>query len=277
MLEKERSDISVSRQLKLFGLPKSSYYYKSRIPLGKDAYLKEDIIGIYTEKPFYGYRRICFETKRMGWKAGEKKIRRLMRNLQIEAIYPRRKVRTTVPDASHKKYPYLLRNLTVERPNQVWVTDITYAGIDSARAYVVAIQDYWSRKVLAWRVSNTMDTSFCLDALDDAVKRHGTPEIFNTDQGSQFTSEKFISALESREIRVSMTGKGRCLDNVLSERLWRSLKYEDIKLHDYRSVAELRQGVNRYFMFYNSERPHQSLNYQVPNKVYADALLHKTG
>ena len=183
MLEEKGSELSLNRQLKLLDLPKSSYYYKSVIPPGRDAYLKEEIVRIYMEKPFYGYRRMCHETKKLGWKAGERRIRRLMSDLGLEAVYPKRKIKTTVPDASHRKYPYLLRNLKLAYPNQVWTSDITYIGLGSGRAYVVAIQDSWSRKVLSWRVSNTMDTNFCLEALDEAIKRHGTPDIFNTEIG----------------------------------------------------------------------------------------------
>jgi putative transposase len=275
MVDKKDSNLSVNRQLKLLAVPKSSYYYKP-LKFPKDCYLKDDIHEIYGKCPFYGYRRIHLETKALGWKAGERKIRSLMKELGIEAIYPKKKIRTTIPDKTHRKFPYLLRDIIIERPNQAWVSDITYTAVGGARAYVVAISDVFSRKVLSWRTSNTMDASFCLEALEEAIIRHGVPEIFNTDQGSQFTSQRFIGELEKRSIEISMTGKGRALDNIFAERLWRSLKYEDLYLNHYETLPELRKGVNRYFLFYNSQRRHQGIAYEIPNKRYAQGLMSKT-
>ena len=195
MVNKNDKKLSVTSQLKILNVPKSTYYYKP-LKFPKDCYLKEDMLEIYGKWPFYGYRRIHLETKDLGWKAGEMRIRTLMKELGIKAIYPKRKIRTTIPDKTHKKFPYLLRGVDINRPNQAWATDITYTASAGSRAYIVAITDVYSRKVLSWRVSNTMDTSFCVEALEEAIARHGVPEILNTDQGSQFTSSKFIGELE---------------------------------------------------------------------------------
>ncbi len=275
MIENTSETLSLNLQLGLFGIAKSSYYYcHGNIGLDKNCYVKEDILSIYKREPTYGYRRIKDKLrKEYGWKKiGDKRTRRCMNDLGIKAIYPRRRINTSVPDKTDKKYPYLLKGMSITRPNQVWASDITYTGVKGSRAYVVAIEDLYSRKILSWKVSNTMDTTFCLEALEEALRRSGKPEIFNTDQGCQFTSEKFISMLQEKNIQVSMDSKGRALDNAYMERVWRSLKYENIYLNDYQSISELRQGVNRYFMAYNSTRPHQSLGYEVPNKVYAEGL-----
>lgn len=275
MIEKSSETLSLNMQLILLDIAKSSYYYKyNHIGHDKNCYVKENILSIYKAEPTYGYRRIKDRLrKEYGWrKVGDKKVKTCMSELGIKAIYPRRRINTSAPDKTNKKYPYLLKGMQITRPNQVWASYITYTGVKGSRAYVVAIEDLFSRKIISWKVSNTIDTSFCIEALEEAFMRNGKPEIFNTDQGSQFTSEKFVSLLESKNIKVSMDSKGRALDNAYMERVWRSLKYENIYLNDYQSVADLRKGVNKYFMSYNSLRPHQSLNYEVPNKIYAEGL-----
>ena len=228
--------------------------------------LKYEIKQEYIQHPFYGYRKIFKALNDKELPVTEKQIRRLMKEMGLQAIYPKPKL--SKPGKGHKIYPYLLRDMEVEYINQVWATDITYLKINGAFVYLVAVIDLFSRKVLAWRLSNTADASFCIEALQEAIDIYGTPEIFNTDQGSQFTSDNFISKLNEYSIQVSMDGKGRALDNVYIERLWRSLKYENIFLNEYRNLKELKGGVKLYFEFYNTERYHQSLNYQTPDIVY---------
>lgn len=228
--------------------------------------LKYEIKQQYIQYPFYGYRRIFNALDRQGLPVTEKQVRRLMKEMGLKAIYPKPKLSKRCK--GHKIYPYLLDGLKIEYTNQVWASDITYIKLNGAFVYLVAILDLFSRKVLSWRLSNTADAIFCVEALNEAIELYGTPEIFNTDQGSQFTGEKFISVLKTNGIRISMDGKGRALDNVYVERLWRSLKYENIFLNDYRDLKALKGGVNLYFKFYNSERFHQSLEYQTPDEVY---------
>ena len=219
----------------------------------------------YTRTPFYGSRRMQFELGKHGWEVNRKRVQRLMRQMGLEAIYP--KPRLSDPAPGHRIYPYLLRNLKIDRPNQVWSTDITYVRLRGGFVYLVAILDWYSRYVLAWEVSVTLDTSFCLSALDWALRK-AKPEIFNSDQGAQFTSDEFTSRLLNHGIQVSMDGRGRALDNVFVERLWRTVKYEEIYLKDYDGVPEAIGNLARYFPFYNHERPHQSLGNQTPAAVY---------
>jgi putative transposase len=221
----------------------------------------------YLKTPFYGWRRMAICLERLGYTLNPKRIRRLMRIMGLEAIYPKR--RTTVPAKDHQVYPYLLRELEVVAPNQVWCTDITYVPMARGFMYLVAVMDWFSRYVLSWELSNTLDGAFCLTALRSALHR-GRPQIFNTDQGSQFTARAFTDILETENIRISMDGRGRALDNVLVERLWRSVKYEDIYLKEYPSVASLLVGLEAYFRFYNDERPHQSLGYRTPREVHVN-------
>ena len=222
---------------------------------------------IHLKIPFYGSRKIRDQLQREGYKVNRKKVQRLMRLMGISALYPKR--RTSLPDRRHKIYPYLLRDMAIDRPNQVWCADICYIPMARGFLYLVAIMDWASRKVLSWRLSNTMDTEFCVDALEEALGRYGTPEIFNTDQGAQFTSEAFTQVLKDAGVRISMDGKGRWIDNVFIERLWRSLKYEEVYLKAYETVAEAIGGIGDYFELYNHERPHQSLGRLTPNEVYA--------
>jgi putative transposase len=219
----------------------------------------------YTRAPFYGSRRMTAWLQTQGHKVNRKRVARLMRIMGIEAVYAKPKL--SRPGEGHKIYPYLLKQLKIERCNQVWCSDITYIPMAQGFVYLVAIMDWFSRFVLSWAISLTMEVEFCLEALGKAL-RQKRPEIFNSDQGSQFTSEQFLNQLEGRHIAISMDGRGRCLDNIFIERLWRSLKYEEVYLKDYKTVPEAHRGIEKYFQFYNYERLHQSLNYQTPSAIY---------
>lgn len=228
---------------------------------------------IHLRLPFYGSRRIRDELETLGHVVNRKRVQRLMRQMGLRALYPQR--RTSPPGKGHKIYPYLLRGLAIERANHVWATDICYVPMAKGFMYLVAIIDWYSRRVLSWRVSNTLDTDFCIEALDEALQRFGTPEIFNTDQGAQFTSEAFTTVLKDYGIAISMDGKGRWVDNVFVERLWRSVKYEDVYLRAYETPAELRAGLTRYFTFYNAKRRHSALDRRTPDAVYFDQATPK--
>lgn len=221
----------------------------------------------FTRHPFYGSRRMVVILKRQGWLVNRKHVQRLMRILGLAGMAPG--PGTAVQHPGHKVYPYLLRGVAIVRSNQVWSTDITYIRLARGFAYLVAIIDWYSRRVLTWRISNSMDASFCVDCLEEALNDHGKPEIFNTDQGSQFTSMAFTGVLERAGIAISMDGRGRALDNIFVERLWRNVKYEDVYLNGYATMGDLHAGLTEYFVFYNGERPHQALNYRTPNAVYA--------
>lgn len=265
MIELDHRRLSLSRQCELIGLPRSTLYYEP-VPESEDnLHLMKLIDKQYLKTPFYGSRNFTSWLKQEGYEVNRKRVQRLMRLMGIEAIYP--KPQTSEANKEHLKYPYLLRDVEIIRPNQVWSTDITYLPVKDGFMYLVAVMDWFSRYVLSWRVSNTMDTSFCLDALEDALKS-GKPEIFNTDQGSQFTSRNYVGRLEQHGIRVSMDGKGRAFDNIFIERLWRSLKYEEIYIWNHETVPQLLSGLQRYFKFFNFERPHQSLANLTPNFVY---------
>ena len=227
------------------------------------------INAIYTDHPFYGSRKLTVVLRREGYQVNRKRVRRLMRAMGLVSIAP--KPNTRRPHPQQAVYPYLLRGIVIERPNQVWSTDITYLRIERGWAYLVALIDWHSRYVLAWRLSNTMDTAFCVEALTEALEQHGTPEIFNTDQGSQFTSAAFIEVLNHHHIRISMDGKGRALDNIFIERLWRSLKYEEVYSKHDQSLREAQAELSVYFRFYNTDRPHQSLHNRTPEQVYRNA------
>ena len=220
----------------------------------------------HLETPWYGSRQMARHLRRLGYKVSRKRIRRLMRVMDLSAIY--QKPNTSRPHPQHKVYPYLLRGVKIDRPNQVWCADISYIPMRRGFLYLVAIMDWASRKVLSWRLSNTMDADFCVAALEDALARYGKPEIFNTDQGSQFTSDVFTGALRDADIRISMDGKGRWMDNVIIERLWRSLKYECIYLHAFETGSEVRQGLSRWIDYYNTDRPHSSLDDKTPDEAY---------
>ncbi len=254
--------LPLTQQATLLGVSRSSFYYQSQVVEDKDLADMRLISEVLEKLPFYGYRRISRQLIEAHPHLTVKRARRVMKRFGRRAIYPGPK--TSLAGKGHSKYPYLLRGKAIRHPNQVWATDITYIRLPGGYVYLVAILDLYSRKVLAWRLSNTMDSEFCIQALREALDTYGIPAIFNTDQGSQFTSESFVGVLESEGILVSMDGKGRALDNVYVERLWRSLKYEDIYLKSYETMKELKEGVKRYFEFYNSERFHQSHNYNTP-------------
>jgi putative transposase len=252
--------LNIARQCNLLGLARSTWYYQAVGETVENLALMRWIDKEYTKRPFYGSRKLA---KLSG--TNRKRIQRLMRKMGIEAIYPKR--RTTIPSPNHKIYPYLLRNTAILRPDQVWSTDITYIPMQHGFLYLVAVIDWFSRYVLSWRLSNTLQGVFCLEALEEALSGN-QPEIFNTDQGSQFTARAFTSRLEDRGISISMDGRGRALDNVFVERLWRSVKYEEVYLSDYRNGWEAEMRLDAYFDFYRSERPHQALDYQTPAAVY---------
>ena len=263
--------MSINRQLQLLAVPRSSYYYRGRRAVARvasDESAKDAIMDIYLDTPFYGVPRLTAELKRRGYKVNHKRVRRLQKTLGLKTVYPRPRFNTSQPHPGHKKYPYLLRGLDIERPNQVWATDITYTAVAGHRAFVVGIVDMFSRKVMAYNVVNTMDAFHCVETLQMAVEQHGRPEIFNSDQGSQFTSSEFTDELQRHSIRISMDGRGRCLDNAKMERFWWALKYEDIKIKEYVSLPQLRRGVQSYVNFYNSRRIHSALEYQTPDEVY---------
>ena len=263
--------LPVTRQCQLLALNRSSVYYQPTGVSDEDLRLMWRIDEMHLQRPFYGSRRIRDWLQDEGVAINRKRVQRLMRQMGITALYP--KANTSRPGKGHKIYPYLLRGLEIDRPNQVWAADICYVPMARGFVYVVAIMDWYSRKVLSWRVSNTMDADFCVEALEEAIRRYGAPEIFNTDQGAQFTSEAFTGVLKAAGIRISMDGKGRWVDNVFVERLWRSLKYEEVYLKAYETVAEARQGMGNYFRFYNHERRHQSLDRQTPDQVYEGSVV----
>ena len=262
-----------ARRCQLLKVPRSTAYYQPAPISAQDLTLMRLIDEIYLQYPFYGSRRLCDELEVRGQMVNRKRAQRLMRLMGLQALYPRR--RTSQPGEGHKIYPYLLRGLPIERANHVWATDITYIPMAKGFMYLVAIIDWYSRRVLSWRVSNTLDTGFCIEALEEALQRHGAPQIFNTDQGAQFTSEDFTGALKDHGVEISMDGKGRWVDNVFVERLWRSVKYENIYLHAYETPAALRAGLARYFEFYNARRRHSALDRRTPDAVYFEQAVAK--
>ncbi len=265
MIDTGHPDLSVRRQCELLGLSRSSLYYEPAPETAANLRLMRLIDERYTACPFYGSRRMTAWLAERGEEVNRKRVQRLMRQMGLEAIYP--KPRLSTAGKGHKVYPYLLRGVRVERPDQVWSTDITYVPMTGGFMYLAAVIDWYSRYVIAWRLSNTLDGSFCLEVLEEAL-RGGRPEVFNTDQGVQFTAEAFTGRLERAGVAVSMDGRGRALDNVFVERLWRTVKYEDIYLRGYEAVPDLQRGLRRYFAFYNDERLHQSLGYRTPAAVY---------
>jgi putative transposase len=268
-----KHELSLTRQSQILELSRSTLYYKAVQVNARDLELMKLIDEIHLKYPFYGSRSIRDELRDQGYKIGRGHISTLMKKMGIEALY--RKPRLSKPHPGHKVYPYLLKGMAITRANQVWAADITYLPMAKGFCYLVVIMDWASRKVLTWRLSNTLDVSFCTEALEEALRRFGTPEIFNTDQGSQFTSEAFTGILNAHGIRISMDGRGRWLDNVFVERLWRSVKYEDVYLKAYDSIAAARQGLTTYFEFYNCRRRHQSLDRKTPHNVYWSILPHK--
>ena len=264
--------MSVRRQCELLDVNRSSLYYVPVEPDQDDLKLMRRMDELHLKHPFFGSRMLTQTIKREGTVVNRKRVQRLMLVMGLESMAP--KPGTSKPSPDHPVYPYLLRNMTISRINQVWAADITYIPMACGFAYLVAIIDWYSRRVLAWRLSNTLESTFCVEALEQALSRHGCPEIFNTDQGSQFTSEDFTKALLDHGIKISMDGRGRYIDNIFVERLWRSLKYEEVYIYAYQSVLEARIGIGCYFSFYNDERPHKALGYQTPAAFY-DGLLNK--
>lgn len=257
-------DIPLSRQTELLGISRSSLYYEPVLDDGDERF-KVHIDEIYTELPFYGSRKITEALQRMGHAVGRRRVRRLMAEMGIEAIYP--KPHLSKPHPDHTIYPYLLRGVSIDRIDQTWGSDITYIRLDKGFAYLVAIMDWYSRYVISWELSTSLEADFCIRALEKALSI-GRPEIFNTDQGSQFTSNDFTQRLLDEAILISMDGRGRCMDNIFTERLWRSLKYENVYPNDYQTVREARQGIGAYVDLYNTVRLHQSLGYMTPHEVY---------
>jgi putative transposase len=259
-IDPEHPGLSVARQCELVGLPRSTWYYEPAGETVENLSLMRQIDELYLKWPFYGSRKIA---EHLG--VNRKRVQRLMRRMGLQAIYPKR--RTTWPAAGHAIYPYLLRDLEITRPDQVWATDITYVPMRQGFLYLVAIMDWYSRYVLSWRLSNTLEGTFCLEALGDALRR-GRPEIFNSDQGSQFTAAAFTERLEGCGVAISMDGRGRAIDNVFIERLWRSVKYEEVYLKDYATAWEAEDSLGSYFRFYCDQRIHQGLGYRTPAEIY---------
>lgn len=266
MVEPKHQQLSIVRQCQLLSINRSAYYYQPTGESTLNLELMRLIDEQHLETPWYGARQMARHLRRQGYGVSRTRIGRLMRLMGLSAIY--QKPNTSKPHPQNKIYPYLLRGITISKPNQVWCADISYIPMRRGFLYLVAIMDWTSRKVLSWRLSNTMDADFCVAALDEALARYGKPEIFNTDQGSQFTSDAFTGALKDADIRISMDGKGCWVDNVMIERLWRSLKYECIYLHAFETGSEVRQGLKKWIDFYNTQRPHSSLDDKTPNEAY---------
>ena len=264
MVDRRHPALSTLRQCALLGISRSGVYYRPRGPSRNDLAVMKQIDQQYLATPFYGSRRMRVWLGRQGCRASRKRVQRLMRTMGLSAIY--RRPRTSKPAPGHKVYPYLLRSMEITSPNQVWAADITYIPMDRGFLYLVAVMDWYSRHVVAWRLSNTLDADFCVEALKEALGK-GKPEVFNTDQGSQFTSEGFTGLLEQHGVRVSMDGKGRYSDNIFVERLWRTVKYEEVYLKAYSNGREAKAGLDAYFRFYNTQRAHQALGYRTPAEV----------
>ncbi len=268
MIDREDAQLSISRQCEIVGLARSVFYYQPALESQENLDLMAEIDRLYLKHPFYGTRRMSALLQEMGYLVNRKRVRRLYQLMGLEAIGP--KPSLSQSGKGHKIYPYLLRDLQISRVNQVWATDLTYIPMPTGFMYLMAVIDLYSRRVVAWGVSNSMDTDFCCSVLKEALQ-YGKPDIFNTDQGSQFTSEAFTNILKAHNIQISMDGKGRAIDNIFVERLWRSVKYEYLYLQRPESCQELYKGLQNYFWFYNNERLHQSLEYQTPNRIYQKA------
>ncbi len=265
MIERENSTLSLRQQCRLLSINRSTLYYEPKP--NDDSTLANEIHEIWLEMPFYGYRRVTVQLRRNGYDVNHKCVLRLMKAMNLQALYPRPK--TTKRNKDHKVYPYLLRDLVINRPNQVWATNITYITMPTGGfMYLVALIDVYSRFILSWRLSNTLDTSFCLDMLDQALSNYNKPEIINTDQGCQFTSQLWINRLNDAGIKISMDGIGRCHDNIIIERFWRTIKHEHILVQCFNSVPELKESIAGYIVLYNTKRLHQSLGYNTPKEVY---------
>jgi putative transposase len=266
MVDPAELRLSIARQCWLLDIQRSSFYHKAKAIKAEDLELMRLIDEQYLRTPIWGSRSMRNYLRRLGYKINRKRVQRFMRLMGLEAIYP--KPRTSRPHPEHKIYPYLLRNLSIDHPNQVWTADITYIPMNRGFMYLVAVMDWHSRKVLSWRVSNTMEADFCVEAVQEAVRRYGSPEIFNTDQGAQFTSKSFTDLLKDHGIQISMDGRRRVQDNIFIERLWWTLKYHYLYLRSFNNGSELRRGLWYWFRFYNEERFHQSLDNRTPDEVY---------
>ena len=268
MVEPSNKQLSISRQCQILDLNRSTYYYRPKPIKPEDLELMRTIDELYLQNPSSGSRSIRRQLRRQGQKVNRKRVQRLMRLMGIEAVYP--KPRTSRPHPQHRIYPYLLRELSIDRPNQVWSADITYIPMARGFMYLVAIMDWSSRKILSWQISNTMEPAFCIDALKEALNRYGAPDIFNTDQGAQFTSNAFTQVLKDNQVSISMDGRGRCQDNIFIERLWWTLKHQYIYLHSFDTGKALRRGLAGWITYYNQERGHSSLDDRTPDEVYYD-------
>lgn len=266
MIEADHPRLSLARQCALVSISRSAFYYRPAGETPLNLALMRLIDEVFLETPWYGSRQMARHLRRQGYTVGRKRVRRLMARMGLAAIY--QQPRTTVPHPEHRTYPYLLRGLRIERPDQVWCSDITYIPMRRGFLYLVAVMDWATRKLLSWRLSNTLEAEFCIAALEEALARYGRPDIFNTDQGSQFTSPRFVEVLTKAGVRVSMDGRGRWMDNVFIERLWRSLKYECVYLHAFETGSELRAGLTRWIGYYNGQRPHSALAGRTPDEAY---------
>ena len=278
-LDPRHPRLSIRRQCRLLGVSRSGTYYRSATPTpergSEEAVIKARIFAIFTKAPVYGYRKVGERLRRDGHAVNGKRVRRLMREMGLAAIYPKK--RLSASNRQHKKYPYLLSGVEIVRPDQVWSTDITYIRLPRGFCHLTAVMDWHSRLVLSWEVSASLDTDFCLAALERALATGRRPEIFNSDQGSQFTSEAFTGRLLAEGIRISMDGKGRCFDNIFTERLWRTVKYEEVFLKEYEDLADARRELGKFFAWYNGERLHQHLDYATPREVYEGRVLLPAG
>ncbi len=270
MVNPKESELSLKEQCQLLGINRSSYYYQEKEPKEEEHVLLRLLDEQYLKTPFYGSRKMTVYLREQGYPVNRKRVIKLMDKLGLQTIY--QKKRTSVSNPEHRVYPYLIRDLEINRANQVWCTDITYLPIGKGYYYLVAIMDWYSRRVLSWRISNTMDVNFCCNALEEALQKYGKPEIFNSDQGSQFTSKDFTQILLQAEIKISMDGRGRCFDNIFIERLWRSLKYELIYIYEFEDGQHLNKEVKKWINWYNHERFHQALDYKTPYFVYQQNL-----
>jgi putative transposase len=273
MVEVCNPDISINKQCKLLGIAKSSYYYKPAVESALNLQLMKLLDEQYMKTPFYGIRKMTAFLNRQGYQINHKRVRRLMKLMGIEAIYPKKHLSSA--NNEHKKYPYLLKDLIIDRSNQVWAMDITYIRLLKGFIYLTVVMDWYSRFIISWKLSNTLDVYFCIEALEEALTK-SSPIIFNTDQGSQFTSSKFIDILEKSDIKISMDGRGRVFDNIFIERLWRTVKYEEVYIHNYEIVKDAYQSLNKYFTFYNTERIHERLNYATPEEIYLSYMKNDT-
>lgn len=271
MIDSKSIEITIKEQCELLKLSRSSYYNKRKPETPLNIELMEKIDQIHTKYITWGSRKIRDHLRNKGYKVNRKRIQRLMRKMEIQVLYPKRNLSRR--NHEHRIFPYLLRNLDISRPNQVWCTDITYIRLGYGYVYLVAVKDWYSKKVLSWELSNTADRFFCISALERALRLYGKPEIFNTDQGSQFTSPDFIKVLKDNKIKISMDGKGRALDNVVIERFWRTLKYDEVYLHEYKNMKEARERIGIFIQDFNSTRPHQTLSGKIPDSVYYSNMV----